>query len=299
VSLLQDPSSPVQLHFDLKNKPLSMVFTIAAAARMLLPQITMAHQASSLAEKALRSQEEEDWLRVTLLGARMTVEGGLDWSLLRQLIGVVLGRSVRLHIELVGPEIPVGAADRAAVDTPELQLRMTSGTYHETQRARLPHCAIALNGGIDSEFASWAPTLLRLRGERVPAAFTGYTPSDEAGCERVLRLIEADIVVPTHQNPFRCEGFGPYYSDGFLVGVCGGSEAVFSQEDLVRLHKQERVERIEELAVLNERDGCTAVGAKLRELKADLIDGSVVIPEDVGHQKIEKWAQGVWPKAWS
>lgn len=88
-----------------------------------------------------------------------------------------------------------------------------------------PHAALLLNAGIDNTFGDWGPTLELLARKGTPCAFTGYLPSCEAGCERLLRFMGWDILSPTAPNPFGLSlPDSPHVRDGFLVVARGKND---------------------------------------------------------------------------
>ena len=263
-------------------RPLSTLLTTVIAAKLVWPHIT---------------EPTGQTLKIAFLGAREHIEGVIDTVNLRSMLQKHCGwKGSRLQLDLIGPEM-----DRTTLSsTPGVNIRCINGLYHKTKPQPV-HFALALNAGIDNSFASWTPTILYLRDRRTPTIFTGYK-LDKVGCERMLRSFKINIVAPTRANPFRL--IGPLsahcgYPDEFLVAMCGCEVNVpHLSLDLKELHRQERIAKLEELAVLNEDDGLMGVAKRLRQLRRKLVAKEIVIPEEVQHNVLEGWAMGRDPPAW-
>ena len=227
------------------------------------------------------------------------MEGQLDVALLHSLIQRACHwRGSKLILELIGSGLD-DQAQNTLIRTAAVDVTFSEGFYHDIELQPCLsglHAAVVLNGGVDNSFHSWAPTIQLLCDQQVPSAFTGYS-IDALGCERMLRALGADIVLPTAPNPFRMQVEGVRRApDVFIVAMFGRSSN--DTVDLLKIHRQERLDKLEELVKLNILDGCVSTAEKLQELRQQLLDNSVVIPEDITHGPIEKWAQGKVKALW-
>ena len=170
-----------------------------------------------------------------------------------------------------------------------------------------PHLAVILNGGVDNYFGTWGYSLARLLRDNVPTALTGYgnttngQPTYDIGTLPVLESMRAQTVCSLAPNPFRFaqQFLRTVCCDAFLVGVCGcGTQSPPDDEEIPNIHARERIAKLESLAALNDRDGYVPATGLLRELRADVESGKVVIPPSVTHGDLEKWAQGRGPRKW-
>ena len=107
-----------------------------------------------------------------------------------------------------------------------MDVTFSEGFYHDIElQSCLPglHATVVLTGGSDNSFHSWAPTIQLLCGQQVPSAFTGYS-IDALGCERILRTLGADILLPTAPNLFRMQVEQVQRApDVFIVAMFGRS----------------------------------------------------------------------------
>ena len=113
--------------------------------------------------------------------------------------------------------------------------------------------------------------------------------------------MRAQTVCSLAPNPFRFaqQFLRTVCCDAFLVGVCGcGTQSPPDDEEIPNIHARERIAKLESLAALNDRDGYVPATGLLRELRADVESGKVVIPPSVTHGDLEKWAQGRGPRKW-
>lgn len=296
----------------------AITYTVALAALSLKDRVRSAHGGTGA-------------LRVALLGCRAHVEGGIDWRLLAKLLCRVLELGeCKVTVSLVGPEMHAETdddkselakavaemcrAEKASAGAVEVVVR-ASEYHHLLQQADAatsngyvspraapaggrPHLAVVLNGGVDSAFGSWGPTLASLLRDRVPSAFTGYggqdgAPTYDGGLAPLLtELMGAELACAPHPNPFRFVMMGRA-SDAFLLGVCGvhAPREPPTDAQLPEIHALERAARLEVLADLNVRDGQLSTAAKLREARAQLQAGEIEIPPQVTHSHIQQWAK--------
>ena len=175
----------------------------------------------------------------------------------------------------------------------QLKIEVCSLCYHDASPP-IADLVVVFNGGIDSNFGSWSPSLMLLLERSSPLAFTGYLPFDDMGYERLLKLIGAHIVVQTTINPFRSLDYRRT-NDGFLICVSGKdpSQGVPSTPaEISAVHKVERLAKLAELAVLNDKGGFVETAKRLRWLHMKLTSDSVSIPSSVNHGSLEQWAMG-------
>ena len=278
------------------SRPDSLAFTIGLGAALLRDQI------------ACQLVAFDGTFRLHLLGCRWHVEGTMDFQkLLKLMIHVLSGicRITCLKVGLLGPEMLgrdhiAEASFRKAMEMSGSQLKIQVSTrrYHDSPPPAA-NLALVLNGGIDSSFGAWAPTLQLLLEHRTPTAFTGYAPYDKLGCERVLRLMKSAVQVPTLSNPFRFN-MGTLASDAFVVCTCGveDGQPVPSSSELEEVHRLERIEKLKDLERLNAEDGNSDAVQNLKSLRLDLERGLELIPPDVTHSDIERWALGQSEARW-
>ena len=194
--------------------------TAAHDPRMVLVWHTMAMGVAALRPHI--TQPADGVFRLHVIGARFTNEGVVYYDAVAITLAnlVLCGRVSfsQIEVTLCGPEVAnlpgeivaqhaeceqlVEAADMGF----KLKVKVSGAMYHD---APLPPASVALilNGGIDSEFHQWAPTLRLLLERGTPTALTGYTTKhgcdDAQGCERILRLMGGNLVLRSCPNPFR------------------------------------------------------------------------------------------------
>ncbi|KAG6654432.1 zinc finger MYND domain-containing protein 15 [Carya illinoinensis] len=165
---------------------------------------------------------------------------------------------VHVHIELVGPAIPLNrdgesidlcnhahcletdcscksSSESMSMDvktsrTSKVTLQLRSGLYHDRYRDIAedfsPHLVIAPNAGI-AAYSSWLPTVELIKETKVPAIFSDYC--EEAchlGAYCISIITGRPLTFPIQLNPFRqpmvvanSALFLPCYSNCFLFGI--------------------------------------------------------------------------------
>lgn len=135
------------------------------------------------------------------------------------------------------------------------------------------------------------------------------------GAERLLRMMGADIIVPSTPNPFRVSVMGrmPHvYMNGFFVAFRGyapndagrtAQAALYAgaqqaSDELARVHRAARAAKLEDFAVVNILDGAPEAARRLREIRTELLAGRLVIPRKVSDDDIEKWVLGRRGRPW-
>jgi hypothetical protein len=263
-------------------------------------------------------------LDVHFIGARPIQEAMMQFDGVATLAMMLLKPEVnftRVRVLLVGPEMADLDADMLAhhrecerqiaardLDGLSLEVHTSTSLYHDSPPPA-PHLAFVLNGGIDSGYADWAPTLRHLLVHDVPTVFTGYTAThgcdDSAGCIRILKLMGADVTLPPSRNPFRFKRYARITgaeSNGFLIVARGrvASAPPLTDARLAEVQRLDRIEKLEELAKVNEIDNPhTSSSANLRRLRDALVASTVTIPMDVTTEHLEGWAHGSTAPRWS
>lgn len=137
---------------------------------------------------------------------------------------------------------------------------------------------------------------------------------DMQGVERLLRMMGADIIVPSTPNPFRVPlmGMEHVYMNGVFVAFRGyapnetgraAQAATYAgaqqcSDELARVHRAARAAKLEDFAVVNILDGEPEGARRLREIRAELLAGRLDIPRSVSDDDLEKWALGSTGRPW-
>lgn len=278
------------------RRELSTEYTIALAAALMKDHVVVPPQGSDGA------------FRLHLIGCRWHVEGAINFehvlSVLNRIFPVL--HSTTLKIGLLGPEMAgqekaeSRAMNRAMQHCGDkLKIQISPRYYHES-RAPAADFALVLNGGIDSGFGTWGPTLQLLLSRGTPVAFTGYAPYDKDGCERLLRMMGADVKLPAVSSPFRFH-LGQSASDAFVVGVKGVAtdcSVPATTSEMEEVHRMERIHKMKELEQWNTKDGNSHAVERLKSLRRDLENGLEIIPAEVTHSDLEQWAFGQCEAEW-
>lgn len=251
-------------------------------------------------------------LRIDFIGARPhRSEGPLIFNALPVIARDVLPGVVfnRVVVGLIGPEMAEADAQTAQHFreceklAPQLTIQARAQLYHDDPVPPPATVAFVIRGGIDSEFGNWNRTVALLLERKTPTVLTGYTADhgcdDAAGTTRILRLMGANFCLDSCRNPFRVSHpeMGNVSLDGFLLAVCGSSTLKLDAAALDNVQRQDRIEKLEELAVVNESEGQAGISGNLRRLRAAL-DAGLHIPPHVNTQDLEQWGAGEWPAKW-
>eukprot|EP00038_Savillea_parva_P020333 m.31026 g.31026 ORF g.31026 m.31026 type:complete len:422 (-) comp4764_c0_seq1:89-1354(-) len=284
--------------------------------RMVLVWLTMAMGVAALLPHI--AQPPDGVFRLHVIGARFTNEGVVYYDAVAITLAtlVLCGRVAFSEIEvtLQGPEmadlpIDIVAQHRESEErmlAANMGFKLTvkvSGTMYHDQPPPPASVALILNGGIDSEFYQWAPTLQLLLERGTPTALTGYTTKhgcdDAQGCERILRLMGGNVVLPSSPNPFRYRRLAAY-PDGFIVGVKGRDGPPLDATAIAEVQRLDRIDKLEELAAVNEMDNpmMPFCPIRLRRLRSALVAREVHVPPEVNTSELEKWSHGQSRPVW-